>query len=157
MKKTNAMRQLDALGIAYEVRTYEVDEDDLSAPTVAAKIGLEAAQTFKTLVARGDRTGIVMACIPGDAELDLKALATVSGNKRTELVPLKEIFDLTGYIRGGVSPLGAKKTYPVYLDELAEAFEVISVSPGQRGLQMLLSPVDLKRATGATMGPLGRY
>jgi Cys-tRNA(Pro)/Cys-tRNA(Cys) deacylase len=156
-KKTNAMRQLDTLGLAYEVRSYEVDESDLSAPTVAAKIGLEAAQTFKTLVARGDRTGVLLACIPGDAELDLKALAQVSGNKRVELVPLKEVFDLTGYIRGGVSPLGAKKTYPVFLDEMAEVFEVISISPGQRGLQMLLRPADLQLATQAKLGALGRY
>lgn len=156
-KKTNAMRQLDTLELAYEVRSYEVDESDLSAPTVAAKIGLEAAQTFKTLVARGDRTGVLLACIPGDAELDLKALAQVSGNKRVELVPLKEVFDLTGYIRGGVSPLGAKKTYPVFLDEMAEVFEVISISPGQRGLQMLLRPADLQLATQAKLGALGRY
>jgi Cys-tRNA(Pro)/Cys-tRNA(Cys) deacylase len=156
-KKTNAMRQLDTLGLTYEVRSYEVDESDLSAPTVAAKIGLEAAQTFKTLVARGDRTGVLLACIPGDAELDLKALAQVSGNKRVELVPLKEVFDLTGYIRGGVSPLGAKKTYPVFLDEMAEVFEVISISPGQRGLQMLLRPADLQLATQAKLGALGRY
>ncbi|PIQ28725.1 Cys-tRNA(Pro) deacylase [bacterium (Candidatus Blackallbacteria) CG17_big_fil_post_rev_8_21_14_2_50_48_46] len=153
-KKTNAARILDALEIEYSLLSYAVDESDLSAPAVAQKIGLEAAQTFKTLVAKGDKTGIVMACLPGDAELDLKALALASGNKRVELVPLKEVLPLTGYIRGGVSPLGAKKPYPVFLDELAQVFEKIAVSAGQRGLQLFLAPEDLQRATGAVWARL---
>lgn len=157
MKKTNAARQLDELGIAYELLSYEVDESDLSAPTVAAKIGLEASQTFKTLVAQGDCTGVLLACLPGDAELDLKALARASTNKRVELLPLKQVQPLTGYIRGGVSPLGLMKALPIYLDELALAYERIAVSAGQRGLQLYLAPADLQRAVGATLAELSRY
>ncbi|MEO7651576.1 MAG: Cys-tRNA(Pro) deacylase [Bryobacteraceae bacterium] len=149
--KTNAARILDGLGIAYEAREYEVDEEDLSAPHVAQAIGMPVAQVFKTLVARGDRTGIVMACIPGDAELSLKALAPASGNKTVELVAVKEIQSLTGYIRGGVSPLGTKKVYPFFLDETAQLWDVISVSAGIRGCQLLVAPDDLCRATSATL------
>ena len=115
--KTNAARMLDAAGIHYELREYTVDEDDLSAPSVAAKIGMPPEQVFKTLVARGDRTGVLIACIPANAELDLKALAAASGNKKVELVPVKEVLGLTGYIRGGVSPIGTRKPYPFYLEE----------------------------------------
>src|SRR3954468_21459684 len=141
--KTNAARILDVAGTHYELREYEVDEDDLSAPHVAEKIGMPPEQVFKTLVARGDRTGVLMACIPANAELDLKALAAASANKKVELVAVKEVLGLTGYIRGGVSPLGGKKAYPFYLDETAELWDVISVSAGLRGLQMLLSPTAL--------------
>lgn len=148
--KTNAARILDGLGIAYEIREYEVDAEDLSAPHVAEAIGMPAAQVFKTLVARGDRTGIVMASIPGDAELSVKALAQASGNKTVELVAVKEIQGLTGYIRGGVSPLGTRKPYPFFLDETAQLWDVISVSAGVRGCQLLVAPDDLSRATGAT-------
>lgn len=157
MQKTNAARVLEELGIAYELKAYEVDEDDLSAPSVAAKIGLEAAQTFKTLVARGDKTGVLMACLPGDAELDLKALAKVSHNKRVELVALKEVQPLTGYIRGGVSPLGGRKQFPVYLDELCLAYDKIALSAGVRGLQLFLAPAELQRATGASLGEFSVY
>lgn len=157
MKKTNAARQLDELGIPYELLSYEVDESDLSAPTVAAKIGLEASQTFKTLVALGDCTGVLLACVPGDAELDLKALARASANKRVELVPLKQVQPLTGYIRGAVSPLGLMKPFAIFLDELALAYERITVSAGQRGLQMYLNPEDLQRATQAVLAELCRY
>ncbi|MGV3523580.1 MAG: Cys-tRNA(Pro) deacylase [Candidatus Sericytochromatia bacterium] len=156
-KKTNAVRALEEAGIAYELRTYTVDENDLSAPAVAAKIGLEPAQTFKTLVARGDGKQVLLACLPGDAELDLKALARLSGHKRIELVPLKEVQPLTGYIRGGVSPLGLLKPLPLYLDELCDMFDQISISAGQRGLQMLVAPSDLQRITGATLGEISRY
>ena len=155
--KTNAARQLDELGIAYDLLAYAVDEADLSAPAVAAKIGLEAAQTFKTLVARGDRTGVLLACLPGDAELDLKALARASSNKRVELIALKEVQPLTGYIRGGVSPFGLMKHFPIYLDELALAYERISVSAGIRGLQLYLSPEDLCRAAGAQLAEISSY
>src|SRR5690242_1101847 len=109
MPKTNALRILEATGIRYELREYEVDEDDLSAPRVAEKIGMPPEQVFKTLVARGDRSGVLMACIPANSELDLKALAAASGNKKVDLVPVKEVLGLTGYIRGGVSPVGTKK------------------------------------------------
>jgi Cys-tRNA(Pro)/Cys-tRNA(Cys) deacylase len=148
--KTNAVRILDAAGIHYELREYPVDENDLTAPHVAAAIGLPPEQVFKTLVARGDRTGVLFACIPGNCELDLKALAAASGNKKVELVPLKEILALTGYIRGGVSPVGAKKPYPLFLDETADMWDVVSVSAGIRGLQMLVAPDDLVKIAGAT-------
>jgi Cys-tRNA(Pro)/Cys-tRNA(Cys) deacylase len=148
-RKTNAARLLDQAGVLYELREYEVDEADLSAPHVAEAIGMPAEQVFKTLLARGDRTGVVLACIPGNTELDLKALAAASGNKKVELVPLKEVLALTGYIRGGVSPVGTKKPYPVYLDETADLWDVISVSAGIRGTQMLVAPDDLVRVTEA--------
>ena len=152
--KTIAARMLDQMKIKYELREYEWNEEELDAVTVARKVGLPPEQVFKTLVTRGDKTGVLVACIPGDAELDLKALATVSGNKKVEMVPVKEIQGLTGYIRGGVSPLGMKKSYPFYLDETAEIIDVISISAGQRGLQILLSGPDLMQATEATLAPL---
>jgi Cys-tRNA(Pro)/Cys-tRNA(Cys) deacylase len=149
MAKTNALRLLDRAGIRYELRPYQVDESDLSAPHVAQAIGLPPEQVFKTLVARGDRTGVLLACIPASTELDLKALAAASGNKKVELVPVKEVLSLTGYIRGGVSPVGTRKAYPLFLDETIDLWDVISVSAGLRGLQMLLPPDDLARLTGA--------
>ena len=145
--KTNAVRLLDQLGIPYQLREYEVDPDDLAAETVAAKIGLPPEQVFKTLVARGDRNGISMAVIPGDSELDLKALAAASGDRKIQLVPVKELPVLTGYIRGGVTALAGKKDYPVYVDETVELFEVISISAGVRGLQILVAPADYLKAT----------
>ena len=144
--KTNALRLLDGAGIRYDLREYEADENDLSAVHVAAAIGLPPDQVFKTLVARGDRTGILLAAIPAAAALDLKALAAASSNKKVELVALKEILALTGYIRGGVSPVGTRKPYPLFLDETADLWDIISVSAGVRGLQMLIAPDDLARA-----------
>ena len=155
-KKTNAARILDRLGISYDLKEYEVDEEDLGAVHVAESAGMPIEMVFKTLVARGDKTGILMAVIPGAAELDLKALAAVSGNKRVEMVHLKEVFALTGYIRGGCSPLGAKKDYPVYLDEHAREQKVISISAGRRGEQILLAPADLVRAAKATVASFVR-
>ena len=149
--KTNAVRILEAAGIHHELRTYTVDEDDLSAPRVAEKIGMPPEQVFKTLVARGDRNGVLMACIPANAELDLKALASASGNKKVDLVPVKEVLGLTGYIRGGVSPVGTKKAYAFYLDETAILWDILSVSAGVRGCQMLLAPDDLVRVTGGQL------
>ncbi len=154
--KTNAVRLLDQLGIRYELRDYEVDENDLAAESVAAKIGLPPEQVFKTLVARDDRGGVCFAVIPGDAELDLKALAATSGNRKIQLVPVKELQALTGYIRGGVTALAAKKDYPVYADETIELFDVISISAGVRGMQILLSPADYLTATKATVAALAR-
>jgi Cys-tRNA(Pro)/Cys-tRNA(Cys) deacylase len=119
--KTIAARMLDQLKIAYELRSYEVSEDELDAITVARKVDMPPEATFKTLVARGDKTGVVMACIPGDKELDLKKFASATGNKRVELVPVKEIQSLTGYIRGGVSPLGSKKKYPLFTGQIRRA------------------------------------
>ena len=151
MTKTNAARLLDQLNITYELREYAVDPDDLAAETVAAKIGLPPEQVFKTLVARGDRNGICMAVIPGDQELNLKKLATAAGERKIELVPVKELQNLTGYIRGGVTALAAKKDYPVFVDETIELFDVISISAGMRGLQILLKPEDYLRATKAKL------
>jgi Cys-tRNA(Pro)/Cys-tRNA(Cys) deacylase len=155
-QKTNAARLLDQMGIRYELREYAVDPDDLAAETVAAKIGLPAEQVFKTLVARGDRHGHCMAVIPGDQELDLKALAAISGERKIQLVPVKELQGLTGYIRGGVTALAAKRDFPVFVDETIELFDVISVSAGIRGLQILLAPVDYLRATKGQSARLGQ-
>ena len=154
--KTNAARLLDSLNIPYELREYEVDPEDLAAEAVAAKIGVPPEQVFKTLVARGDRNGVCMAVIPANTELDLKALAEAHGDRKVQLVPLKEVQPLTGYIRGGVTALGAKKAYPVYLDETAELFDVISVSAGIRGTQMLLAQADYVRATQAKIAAIAR-
>ncbi len=154
--KTNAARLLDRLGIEYEIREYPVDPEDLSAETVAAKVGMPPGQTFKTLVARGDRRGVVLAVIPGDAELDLKALAKLTGDRKVEVVPVKELQGLTGYIRGGVTALAAKKDYPVFAEETITGFDRISISAGIRGAQILLSPQDYLRATKATTGRIAR-
>jgi Cys-tRNA(Pro)/Cys-tRNA(Cys) deacylase len=158
--KTNAARLLDQTGIHYELRAYEVDPDDLAAETVAAKIGLPPEQVFKTLVARPvgskDWHGVVMAVIPGDQELDLKALAAAAGEKKIELVPVKELQALTGYIRGGVTVLAAKREYPAFVDETIELFDVVSISAGMRGLQILIAPADYLRATRGTIAALGQ-
>ena len=145
-KKTNAARRLDELKIAYRLMEYTVDEEHLDAVHVAAEVGMPAAQVFKT--------GVVFACIPGDGELDLKALAKASGNKRAELVPLKEVLPLTGYIRGGCSPLGAKKNYPVYMDASSNSWDEIAVSAGVRGMQIVAAPADLQQATRAVVASL---
>ena len=151
MKKTNAARLLDSMGILYEIREYEVDESDLSAGPVAAKVGLPLEQVFKTLAVTGDKTGVMLAIVPGDSELDLDALAKASGNKRVSMVPLKEVQPITGYIRGGVSPLGTKKRFPTYLDETAILYPFISISAGIRGMQLLVNPDDLIRALDARL------
>ena len=156
LQKTNAARQLDRLGIAYELRAYEVDPENLAAETVAAKINLPPEQVFKTLVARGDRTGVIFAVVPGNMALNLKALARLSGNRKIETVALKEVQPLTGYIRGGVTALAGKKPYPVYVDEWMELFEVISISAGQRGLQLLLSPADYITAVEGVVGAIAQ-
>ena len=142
------------MGIPYELREYEVDPEDLAAEGVAAKIGLPAGQLFKTLVAQGDRHGICMAVIPGDAELDLKALAAASGDRKIHLVAVKDLTKLTGYIRGGVTVLGAKRAYPVYADKSIEGFDAISISAGVRGLQILIAPADYLRVTKATVAAI---
>jgi Cys-tRNA(Pro)/Cys-tRNA(Cys) deacylase len=154
--KTNAVRLLDSLSIPYELREYTVDPEDLAAETVALKIGMPAEQVFKTLIARGDKTGPCFAVIPGNTELDLKALATVSGNRKIELAPLKDVQLLTGYIRGGVTVFGAKKAFPVYMDETVELWDRISISAGVRGTQILLRPEDYLRATGAVVAAIAR-
>jgi Cys-tRNA(Pro)/Cys-tRNA(Cys) deacylase len=147
--KTNAVRVLDRLGIKYELREYEVDHNDLSAGTVAAKIGIPPEQLFKTLAAQGDRNGICLAVISATEELDFKALAHQTGDRKVDMLPLKEVQAATGYIRGGVTALACKKDYPVYIDELAKICDVIPVSAGMRGLQVLLAPEDYIRAVHA--------
>jgi Cys-tRNA(Pro)/Cys-tRNA(Cys) deacylase len=152
--KTNAVRLLDEMYIDYELREYAVDPEDHAAETVAVKIGLPTEQVFKTLVSRGDRNGVCMAVIPGNAELDLKALAQATGDRSIQLVPVKELHSLTGYMRGGVTALAAKREYPVYVDEAIELFEIISISAGIRGMQILLAPQAYIRVTKATIAPI---
>ncbi len=152
--KTNAARLLDAMGISYSLCEYNVDPEDLSAETVARKVGLPLEQVFKTLVVRGDRTGVFFAVVPGNCELDLKATAKRTGDRKVEPVSLKEVQPLTGYIRGGVTVLGAKKAFPVFADETIELFDLVSISAGQRGLQIFLAPADYLRATNATLGAI---
>jgi Cys-tRNA(Pro)/Cys-tRNA(Cys) deacylase len=154
--KTNAVRLLDTAKIPYELREYQVDPEDLSAETVAAKVNLPLEQVFKTLVMRGDRNGVCLAVVPGNTVVDEKALARLTGDRRIEMAPLKEVQALTGYIRGGVTAIAGKRDYPVYVDETAELFDVISVSAGMRGLQILLAPGDYLRITKATIGAIGR-
>lgn len=143
MTKTNVARLLDKSGIVYEIKSYPVDEADLSAVHVAEQLGEDPGIIFKTLVLRGDKTGILVAIIPGNEEVNLKKAAKISGNKSAEMIHLKELLPLTGYIRGGCSPIGMKKKYPVYLHESCLLFEKIYVSAGQRGLQVKLNPSDL--------------
>ena len=154
--KTNAARLLDTLGIRYELREYDVDPEALDAETVARKIGLPAEQVYKTLVARGDRNGVCLAVVPANTELEEKALARLSEDRRIELVPLKKVQHLTGYIRGGVTALACKRDYPVFVDETAELFDLISVSAGARGTQILLAPADYLRAVHGRVGEISR-
>lgn len=150
--KTNALRILEALGIAHRTLAYEVDEEDLSAETAAAKLGLPAERVFKTLALRGDRTGVFLACVPAACELDLRKAALASGNKAVDLLPLKELQAVTGYVRGGCSPIGTKRKFAVYIDETATLWDEVSVSAGMRGLQALLAPADLLRAANDQPG-----
>jgi Cys-tRNA(Pro)/Cys-tRNA(Cys) deacylase len=154
--KTNAARKLDSLGVRYELREYEVDPDDLSAETVAAKVGLPPEQVFKTLVLRGDRNGVCLAVIPGNTEVDAKALARLTGDRKIDMVPLKEVQPLTGHVRGGVTAIGQTRPYPVYADETIELFDIISVSAGVRGTQILLAPGDYLQVVNAVTGPIAR-
>jgi Cys-tRNA(Pro)/Cys-tRNA(Cys) deacylase len=144
--KTNGARFLESLGIAFELREYEVDPEDLTAITVAKKIGMPAEQVIKTLITTDGRGAYVFAVIPGDAELDFKKLARAAGLRRAEMVPLKDVQALTGYIRGGVTVFGAKKPFPVWVDETALLFDCISVSAGTRGTQLILTPDDYLHA-----------
>jgi Cys-tRNA(Pro)/Cys-tRNA(Cys) deacylase len=152
--KTNAARLLDSLGIAYELREYEVDPEDLSAIAVAHKIGLPAEQVFKTLLTRAASGEYLFAVIPGDCELDLKKLAAAAEVKKVELASLKEVEPLTGYVRGGVTVMAARTDFPAFVDETIELHEVISISAGLRGVQLLMAPADYLRATGATLADL---
>ena len=143
MSKTNAVRILDSHNINYTLQTYEVDENDLCGTTVALKIGAEADSVFKTLVAEGDKTGPLVFCVPTTEELNLKKAALVSGNKKVELIKVKDLLMLTGYVRGGCSPIGMKKKFPTFIDETAQLFNEIYVSAGMRGMQVKVSPTDL--------------
>lgn len=154
--KTNAARFLDSLGIHYELRTYEVDPEDLTATTVARKIGLPAELVFKTLLTTDEAGGYFFAVVPGDQELDFKKLARAAGARRATMVSLKDVQPLTGYIRGGVTVFGAKKSYPVFADETMVLFDEISISAGQRGTQILLAPEDYLRAAEATVVDLSK-
>jgi Cys-tRNA(Pro)/Cys-tRNA(Cys) deacylase len=154
--KTNAVRLLDTLGLRYELREYEVDPEALDAETVASKIGLPPEQVFKTLVARGDRNGVCLAVVPANTEVNEKALARLTGDRKMELVPLREVQPLTGYIRGGVTALACKRNYPVLVDETAELFDLISLSAGVRGMQILLAPSDYLTAVRGVTGAIAR-
>jgi Cys-tRNA(Pro)/Cys-tRNA(Cys) deacylase len=154
--KTNAIRQLDRADIAYELRQYDIDESDLSAERAAAHLGMAPETVFKTLIARGDRSGPLLACIPAGTELDLRALANASNNKRVELAPLRDVLDMTGYVRGAVTPLATKKPFPIFIDETVELWPSVGISGGMRGLEILLAPSDLLRVTGATLADIAR-
>ena len=149
--KTNAARLLDKAKIAYDLVPYTVDEDNLAATHVAEELGEDIATVFKTLVLRGDRTGLFVCVIPGDKEVDLKAAAKVSGNKKCEMIPMKELLPSTGYIRGGCSPIGMKKPLPTYFHSTATDHERIYISAGVRGLQIAIAPADLIAYVGATV------
>jgi len=154
MIKTNAARLLDAAGIPYELIPYNWTEEDLSAQHVAAELGEDIDQVFKTLVLRGDKTGCFVCVIPGDFEVDLKVAARISGNKSCEMLHLKELLPTTGYIRGGCSPIGMKKAFPTYIHESALLFDSIYISAGQRGLQIKIAPQDLIDFVGAAIYPI---
>lgn len=156
MKKTNAVRVLDRLNIAYDLLSYAVDPDDLTAESTAAKLGLPPSQIFKTLVVKGDRQGVCLAVIPGNAQLDLKSLAILSDNKKVDPVALKDVQPLTGYIRGGVTALACKKDYPVYVDATIETLDWVAVSAGMRGLMICLDPSDYLRAVDGKVGAIGQ-
>jgi Cys-tRNA(Pro)/Cys-tRNA(Cys) deacylase len=152
--KTNAARYLDSLGISYELREYAVDPEEFSAVIVAEKIGMPPEQVFKTLLCMTSDREHVFAVVPGDAELDFKKLARAAGARKVEMVSLKEVEPLTGYVRGGVTVFGAKKNFPAFVDETIELFDQISVSAGTRGMQIVMSPADYLRASSATLAEL---
>lgn len=154
--KTNAARLLDTLGIAYELRDYDPGDEHLPAAEVARRVGMPPEQVFKTLVVRGDRTGVMLAVVPGDSALDLKALARLSGDRKCDTVALKEVQPLTGYVRGGVTALACRRDYPTFVDETIELFDRIGVSAGARGTQIVLVPSDYVRATKAKSGPIAK-
>jgi Cys-tRNA(Pro)/Cys-tRNA(Cys) deacylase len=152
--KTNAARYLDSLGISYELREYAVDPEEFSAVVVAEKVGMPPEQVFKTLLCVTSDREHLFAVVPGNEELDFKKLARAAGARKAEMVSLKEVEPLTGYVRGGVTVFGAKKDFPAFVDETIELFEQISVSAGTRGTQIVLSPADYLRASGATLADL---
>ena len=156
IEKTNAARLLDRAKIAYELIPYRVDEEHLAATHVAEQLGEDIACVFKTLVLKGDRTGYFVCVVPGDHEVDLKAAAKVSGNKKVDLIPMKELLPVTGYIRGGCSPIGMKKAFPTYIHASASEHPFISISAGVRGLQLKLAPADLAAYVRAAFAEISR-
>ena len=154
INKTNVARLLDKAKVAYQLVPYEVDENDLSAIHVAEQLGEDIEQVFKTLILHGDKSGYFVCVVPGDAEVNLKKAAKASGNKNCEMIPMKELLPLTGYIRGGCSPIGMKKHFPTYIHRTAEQFNKIYVSAGQRGLQIQISPADLLREARAELADI---
>ncbi len=154
MSKTNAIRIIESNNIFYTTHTYEVEVDDLSGETVARKIGVAAESVFKTLVTAGDKTGINIFCIPVTAELNLKKAAGCSGNKNVEMIKTKDLFNITGYIRGGCSPIGMKKNFPTFIEETCQLFDRIYVSAGVRGMQVSIAPIDLQNISGAEFADL---
>ena len=154
IEKTNAARLLDKAGITYKLIPYEFDENDLAVHHVADSLGQDIARVFKTLVLQGDRTGHIVCVIPGNGEVDLKALAKASGNKKVEMIAMKELLPLTGYIRGGCTPIGMKKPYPTWIHFTATDFPFIYISAGQRGLQLKLDPEDLMKTFDITSADL---
>ena len=156
-EKTNAARLLDKAGISYKLISYEFDENDLAAQHVADSLGQDIARVFKTLVLHGDRTGHIVCVVPGNGEVDLKALAKVSGNKKVEMIAMKDLLQVTGYIRGGCSPIGMKKKFPTYFHSTATDFETIYVSAGVRGLQVEIAPADLIGFTGASVAEVACF
>ncbi|HEU5089644.1 MAG TPA: Cys-tRNA(Pro) deacylase [Roseiflexaceae bacterium] len=154
MNKTNAMRALDRAGVAYEVREYTLEGDEAIAEQVAAQLGMAPETVFKTLAVRGDQSGPLLALVPAPSSLNLRLLSQASGNKRCEMVALRDVLELTGYQRGAVTPLATKKAYPLYVDETAELWPLIGISAGIRGLELILTPADLVRATGAILADI---
>lgn len=156
MAKTNACRILEQMGVPFAIREYEVDPADLAAESVAAKVGYPAEQVFKTLVVHGDKHGYAVAVVPGNWELDPKAMAKATGDRKVEMIPLKDVQPVTGYIRGGVTALGMKKTFPVVVDETIELWDEVCVSAGMRGMQIVIAPQDYIRAVGAKVAEIAR-
>lgn len=155
-EKTNAMRVLEAEGITFEVRAYEIEEDDLSAESAAQALGMAPERVFKTLIVRGDQTGPMLALLPAGTEVDFKRMARATGDKKVEMVPLRDVQDLTGYVRGAVTPLAIPRTYPIYIDETVILWPEVGVSAGAKGLEILLAPQDLIKATGAQTVDIAR-
>lgn len=154
MIKTNVMRLLDAAGVPYETGTYEVDENDLSGSHAADLLGVEHDRMYKTLVLKGEKKGCLVCCIPVDEELDLKKAAKAAGEKKVEMIHVKDMMEITGYVRGGCSPIGMKKKFPIYIEEMAQVYDTIMVSAGQRGVQVTLKPEDLKNYVEGEFFPL---
>ena len=155
-EKTNAMRLLESAGIEYELRTYAFDQEDISAERVAELLSMAPEQIFKTLIVRGDNSGPMLVLAPAGTEIDMRALARSSGDKRVEMVPQREVLGLTGYVRGAVTPLGIPRNYPVFIEETAILWDLIGISAGAKGMELTLAPADLVRITSAQLADIAR-